>query len=68
MPLECCNIESYSIIFNDQTNPSFVQFERDSTYMRAGVTQTITHSLPGNGQKVLHLFGSESVYGRGIHL
>ena len=36
--------------------------------MRAGVPQTITHSLPRNGQKVLHLVSSQVVYGRGIHL
>src|SRR5689334_18222510 len=68
MPLERRSIEPYPMIFHDQTNPSFVQFERDGTCMRARVTQTIAHGLPGNGQKLLHLCGSKSVYGVGIHL
>src|SRR5687767_15281306 len=49
MPLECCSIESHSIILHDQTNPSFVQLKRESTRMCAGVTQTITHGLSSNG-------------------
>lgn len=68
MSLERRSIEPYPMIFHDQTNPFFVQCERDGSCMRTGVTQTIAHGLPGDGQKVLHLCGSKSVDGRGIHL